>query len=386
MYAQMIDEEMLTGSRSGSENITPVPSPPKKSEKQKAAATTDFELNAANTVQLSVEKPAASPPLTSETIKKEVLSPSVVESSSPSVTNDASNTVTVTTVESTTSEVAATETEPDENVPELPQFLEVLLKKIADQEGFVDYTLNVSAGSSNGDGFLAIVKRVVISGSRNGKSDNLPLICKLMPTSKFRREQVNTNGAFICEAFMYDELLPTFNAFQKEKGLTEKDGFFNYPKSYGTMSDEENDRFVIVMEDIKATGYQLFDKLKPADFNHVKLFVESLGRFHAVSFALKDQRPEVFNKFKHLQDFFYRECQTKPTEMGQTFGFFFDKAMTAFKPEDEAEIKALNKLRETYMDELKRTTTGEANEQFSVVNHGDCWNNNMMYRYGAEVK
>ncbi len=291
----------------------------------------------------------------------------------------------VTTVESNNTETITTNSEPV-NPNDLPEFLVGLLKKIAEKEGFTDYTLDVSAGSNHGDGFLAVIKRVIVSGSRNGKTDKLPLICKLMPTSKARREQFNSDAVFIREAFMYRDVLPTFAAFQKEKGLSLEDGFCEYPKCYGTMDDKENDRFVIVLEDLKAIGYQMFDKFNAADFNHVKLFVESLGKLHAVSFALKDQRPEVFDKFKHLKDVFAQQLIDQPEAMIGMFTYFFDKAIAAFKPEEEVEIKAIKKMKENVVEELKRTSSGEAGEPFSIVNHGDCWNNNMMYKYGTEVK
>lgn len=319
------------------------------------------------------------PTVTSETIKKDTVSVEVVESkSSTAVTNSVSATV----VESATETTTTTSAPDDAN--ELPAFLIDLLNKIAKQEGFTDYKFDVSAGSNHADGFLAVIKRVIVSGTRNGKASELPLICKLMPTSKARREQFNSDAVFIREAFMYSKLLPIFAEFQKEKGLNLKESFCEYPKCYGTLDDKQNDHFVIVLEDLKASGYLLFDKLRPADFNHVKLFAESLGKFHAVSFALKDQRPEVFAEFKPLKDVFVQQLIDKPEEMGQMFAFFFDKAIGALKPEDTAEIKAMTELKANVMEELKATGSGEAAEPFSIVNHGDCWNNNMMYVYGNE--
>lgn len=370
---------MLTGSRSQSEDITPVPSKAKKGTKD-TTATNLHPTNVAITVPPVVEKPAATTTLTSETIKKDILASEAAQTNNSVETNSAS----VTIVEKPTPETVDIKVEPKSS-NDLPEFLIVLLKKIADHEGFSDFTLDVSAGSNNGDGFLAVIKRVIVSGLRNGKTDKLPLICKLMPTSKARREQFNSDAVFHREAFMYSQVLPTFAEFQKEKGLSTEDGFFEYPKCYGTMDDKENDRFVIVLEDLKDRGFQMFDKLNAADFNHVKLFAESLGKFHAVSFALKDQRPEVFAKFTHLKDVFVQQILDQPEIMVPMFHFLFDKSIAAFKPEEEVERNALTKLKENVVDELKRTGAGETSEPFSIINHGDCWNNNIMYVYGAEV-
>lgn len=346
----------------------PATSTPKR-DTEESTATDSPPSNGASAVPQAIEK--TTPTLVSETVKKDIELSEVTE---------LNNSALVTNVESPNSEI-----DPDSS-NDLPEFLIALLKVIAEKEGFTDYTFDVSAGSNHGDGFLAVVKRVIVSGTRNGKTDFLPLICKLMPTSKARREQFNSDAVFIREAFMYSQVLPTFTEFQKEKGLSTKDGFCEYPKCYGTLDDKESDSFVIVLEDLKATGYEMFDKFKAADFNHVKLFAESLGKFHAVSFALKDQRPEVFAKFTHLKDVFLQQVEDQPDTMVPMFHFFFDKSIAAFKPEEEAEIKALTKLKESVLEELRRTATGAASEPFSIINHGDCWNNNMMYVYGTEVK
>lgn len=319
-------------------------------------------------------------PATVEATKNETVTTEVPQTNKAIVTN----TATVAHIESPKSETIEIKPEPDtEN--ELPEFLVVFLKEIAEKEGFTNFSFDVSTGSNHGDGFLAVIKRVVVSGFRNGKEDKLILICKVMPTSQARREQFNSDAVFIREAFMYSQVLPTFAEFQKEKGLTIKESFCEYPKCYGTLDDKENDRFVIVMEDLKDLKYQMYDKFRPTDFNHVKLFAQSLGKFHAVSFALKDQRPEVFARFTNLKDVFLQQLEDKPEVMGPMFTYFFDKTIAAFNPEEEAEIKALTKMKENVMDELMKTGSGENSEPFSIVNHGDCWNNNMMYLYGSEV-
>lgn len=38
----------------------------------------------------------------------------------------------------------------------------------------------------------------------------------------------------------------------------------------------------------------MYDRIKQMDFAHTSLAFSALGRFHALSFALRDQMPEVF--------------------------------------------------------------------------------------------
>lgn len=270
---------------------------------------------------------------------------------------------------------------------EFPDYLIELLDDITKKEGFESYTYSISAGSNHGDGFLAAMKRITVLGKRNGRDDELSLIFKLMPTSAARREQFNSTKVFSREVTMYNKVLKIMNDFQIEKGLTAEDGFFEYPKCYGIIDDEKNDRFALVMEDLKKSGYEMFDKFKPSDYNHVKLFMESLGKYHAISFALKDQRPGVFEQFKDLEDIFSGQVEQSPEMMQAMFRFAYDRAISAFDDDiaKENAVLTLRKLKENFLHDLKSLPLGRRSEPFSVINHGDCWNNNLMFKYDTKV-
>ncbi|XP_037052130.1 uncharacterized protein LOC119085750 [Bradysia coprophila] len=269
----------------------------------------------------------------------------------------------------------------------LPDFLVELLENVAKTEGFENFTYAISAGSNHGDGFLAAMKRITVTGKRNGRDEELSLIFKLMPASAARREQFNSTKVFRREVVMYNTVLKKMNDFQIEKGLTAEDGFFEYPKCYGVVEDEANDRFALVMEDLKKSKYEMFDKLKPSDYNHVKLFMEALGKYHGVSFALKDQRPGVFEEFKDLEDIFGDQVKNSPEMMQAMFRFAYDRAMVAFDDDiaKENAVLTLRKSKENYLNELINLPQGRKSEPFSVVNHGDCWNNNLMFKYDEET-
>jgi hypothetical protein len=48
------------------------------------------------------------------------------------------------------------------------------------------------------------------------------------------------------------------------------------------------------LEDLSPTGYVTADRAKGLDFDHCVAVLQTLGRFHALSFAMKDQDPEGF--------------------------------------------------------------------------------------------
>jgi hypothetical protein len=68
--------------------------------------------------------------------------------------------------------------------------------------------------------------------------------------------------------------------------------FFNHFSCLYALADGEND--FIVLEDLSPTGYVTADRTNGLDLDHCIAALQTLGRFHALSFAMKDQDPEGF--------------------------------------------------------------------------------------------
>jgi hypothetical protein len=58
------------------------------------------------------------------------------------------------------------------------------------------------------------------------------------------------------------------------------------------LADGEND--FIVLEDLSPAGYVTANRSECLDFDHCVAVLQTLGRFHALSFAMRDQDPEGF--------------------------------------------------------------------------------------------
>jgi Ecdysteroid kinase-like family len=114
--------------------------------------------------------------------------------------------------------------------------------------------------------------------------------------------------------------------------------------------------------------------------------MEVLGKYHALSFAVKDQKPENLESFKAMKDIF--QCDESSKAQIQ---IWFDgpkkQAAEALKLFDNDDLKAkIGKVLETDLLELVLSCIdGAAAEPYTVICHGDCWNNNIMYRYEARI-
>lgn len=256
-------------------------------------------------------------------------------------------------------------------------FMTECLDKVATSEGFRNYETKIDHGSAVGDGFIGILLKVTIFENQSDKK--LALVLKSPPLNPVRRNAFGAMAVFKREITMYNEILPEFVKFQEEKKISTSSGFFNFPKCYYAEYNEEKDDALLIMEDLKENGYKMWDKFTPINFEHSKLLMQSLGRFHAISFALKDQRPEVFEKFKTLDDFMSK------TAMDENFiKMMVQNLERAVSTLDESDIKRRNKilkLTENIGQILKDSSNPEFAEPYAIVTHGDCWSNNFMYQY-----
>lgn len=262
---------------------------------------------------------------------------------------------------------------------QLPEFVCSLLESIATSYGFSNYNIETSAGSKYGDGMSGIMIAASIAGDRefDGKihSEKLHLVCKLTPSNPERRKEFMTDVVFEREALAYNQLLPMLVDFQREKGLTNEECFNAYPKCYAAVADATKNEYAVIMEDLRSRGYVLWPKGQSFDNAHAFTVIEGLAKFHATSFALKDQRPDDFKRISNLSDpylkFLHMESGRK------LFGASYERAKSALKDPKHIAIA----------EELCVNMLGVANEvlasgdEYSILSHGDCWINNMLFKY-----
>lgn len=188
---------------------------------------------------------------------------------------------------------------------------------------------------------------------------------------------------------LYD-FIQNYGAFKKEVAL--------YTTVFPEVLDDPDKRYipecflgleddVIVLEDMAHCGYEMTDKFKPFDFEHCKILMKTLARFHAKSLIFE----ELYQKSLHEK---YSHCMQEtlwPLKDGRAKATF-DAAVKGIVslidliPElDEEQRKTFSKkVNDLCADHTNKLLPSMKHK--NVLCHGDLWANNILFKYDSDEK
>lgn len=241
-----------------------------------------------------------------------------------------------------------------------------------------EFSLKLEAGSSKGDNYIGQMQRVTVFDLKN--DEKLKVVIKTAPENEDRRDKFKARDCFLHEINFYADVYPKFKKFQEEKGINvTKDGFHQVPKFYTSVSDEFFEG--LFMEDIKVSGFEMFSRFEKLTKNHVLIVLKALAKFHAIGFAMKDQKPKEFSPYTKMKDVFLSNKNDRP------MADFFNKAkvQTIEVLETCSDPIMINRFKEFLSLGLYEAVEDVLDigqiEPYATVCHGDCWSNNFMFHY-----
>ncbi|RZB73449.1 uncharacterized protein BDFB_009872 [Asbolus verrucosus] len=261
-------------------------------------------------------------------------------------------------------------------VDDLHSWVEKMMKSL----NISDYKLDIGGNTTKGDGYLGEVTFLTVLTTKDGTKKDYDLVIKSAKKSEELRRQTPVKEAYDREIFFYSKIFPILNEFQLQKAIEKP--FVNIPTCYTVSS--ENIKEAIILQNLKTMGYDLHDRKSPMNLDHVILVCRQYGRFHGLSLALRHKKPSVFKSITknltdlwgqfivraQMLDIFYREFENLKNLLEQ------DQHMEALKKYDGFE-KEFEKILINFTSEDTIP---------SVIIHGDCWNNNFMFKYDGSDK
>ncbi|KAK9872378.1 hypothetical protein WA026_017836 [Henosepilachna vigintioctopunctata] len=261
---------------------------------------------------------------------------------------------------------------------ELQQNLESFVTEVLSNLNFDKLTIEFPGYDPTG-GYAADMIFAKVTGEKNCKKEILDIIIKKSKDSAVNQETLNLRNAYINEVNMYSKFIPYLQNFAKKRNCQH---FEHIPHCYGTMV--RDDQFIVFLENLKLRGFKLHEIGIPHDINHNKIILRAYAKFHALCLALRDQEPEIF-----------REFEESMVPLFSSDNKMFDMLLSSVQKEIEYAIKIyeeknkptvvkkLKTLIEKYGETLKDCFDYK-DEDFLVIRHGDCWNNNYLFYYNKD--
>lgn len=142
----------------------------------------------------------------------------------------------------------------------------------------------------------------------------------------------------------------------------------------------------LIFEDLKNSGFEMLNhRDTEITFDHAKLWITALGKYHALSFALRDQQPEKFAELTSgIPEVFLRE---NDAQFNEYFNGLKDILYEMLKGDDDAELlKTMkNVVGDSMFEMARKLVNGKSAEPYAVICHGDCWNNNTLFKFDSVI-
>ncbi|XP_065088833.1 uncharacterized protein LOC135710240 [Ochlerotatus camptorhynchus] len=234
----------------------------------------------------------------------------------------------------------------------------------------------ITPATSPGDNYLSDVFRIPVKLRRSPKEEmieEISLVVKCLPDTGNRGSVIDELNAFHKEAEMFTTVIPQLSRIASDE--------FFAAKCFNATTVPER---MLVFHDLKSLGYTMASRHAGLDFDHCALIMRKIGKFHASSMAFAKQNMDLINKFFHFNMFnpdaeLRTDCISVVFEKGLgTLISVIEKNWIDFNP---VILDKLKKLHPVYVQKLEACLTQKFEDGFKVLNHGDLWCNNMLFKY-----
>ncbi|XP_065354509.1 uncharacterized protein LOC135948981 [Calliphora vicina] len=256
-------------------------------------------------------------------------------------------------------------------------FVPILEKDVPDYKCITKFS--PIAATAPGENYTSIMVRVIIDlEMRDGSSQQASYILKtVLDASNHGAAFVSAMNLFPKEKQMYANYIPKFEQLYKDAGVDVKLG----PKCLHF--DVTPEKITLVMEDLKRKQFGNIDRLKGFDMDHMKVVLNKLAEFHAAS-AVYEELNGPYEPMYHAS-FFNEANRPMMAALYEPRSQLFKKALLEWGLDDVETYISKTPTMDEYFDENLLLNTVNPNE-FNVLNHGDCWSNNIMFTHDESGK
>ncbi|KAG5890657.1 hypothetical protein JTB14_034945 [Gonioctena quinquepunctata] len=256
------------------------------------------------------------------------------------------------------------------------QIIEWVEQSLAN-ENLKDLAITITGSSEKDEGYMGDIVFVTAQGTdEKNEKENIHLVIKHAKNNEHLRTVMPVEVVFDNEMAMYTEVIPAFKQFQLERKVD--DIFDSVAKCYN--SSKSGSLEFLVFENLKALGYEQYDRRKPMNSFHCKAILEQYGKLHAISFAMKQQNEKKFVDLSSKLRDVYFDLLGDPEIKAM-----YEKAKIYILEllEKNGEVVLGKRLKNTLHGDVCEIMKDIINmkEPQSVIIHGDSWCNNFLFKY-----
>ena len=217
---------------------------------------------------------------------------------------------------------------------------------------------------------------VNIKYTKDGREETIHLIIKTYPPNTFFQQSLTITNAFGREIHAYTELTRQIKEAQPDPNNALLPA---WPKFYDACFAFSAK--AVVMEDLRDTGFEITDPVKPLTYDQCILALKELAKFHALTYNAKAKRGDI--------EQFLWENSTLLPEIFPEFGPFLLLSMKNILKFLESQGKTdlmarVEKYLNTYQDIYGRyKEIIRPHGPITTIIYGDFMNINIMFKYGS---
>ncbi|KAA0200291.1 EcKinase 4 [Hyalella azteca] len=240
-------------------------------------------------------------------------------------------------------------------------------------------SFNIVDFCTKGDNYACFVTSVEVDYQLGGEDKKVTYIAKLNHCLAMDSFEPFSTVLFEKEVNFYQKMVPSLNETLNNIGLPP----IKFASSYFASLEPKSQ--VLLLGDKRKDSFKMADRFKGLDDDHVILVVKELARLHASSSIHEDNLgcEKFLEKHDYLEDFFTgaRIKSLLPMFDDLFIQYVNNGAKIAERVVGYEKVAAwLKEIAPKCNDALSKEVS-ECDPKFRVVNHGDCWNNNLLFKY-----
>lgn len=227
-----------------------------------------------------------------------------------------------------------------------------------------------------GNNYFSLLFRVTVKFKKEGDCEainSVSLIVKAPVTDEFMKTLADRMQVVKKELLVYNELMPEIHRNIEDGTLT--------PRNFHSARDD-----VLVLEDLNENGYTMCDRIEQLDHDHCVNVMRTLAKFHAFSVALHEKNPELIEEVGSNSVY----IENIEPDQYEKYSAIVEKSLTCtaravktFRGYEHFGEKILRQS-DTMWDRM--VTISVMQRHVKVLNHGDPWTNNILFKHDESGK